>query len=340
MTTEPRQTQFGAGFDQMGEHPLTVLVRPDTSGAVGLHDTLLSLAAQITQEFDVAILAAGWSDDHVRQLEGIVAGFDRSFAGRVRVVTDRDGSMANALVSIGRARSVSHRWATSPYVTVVTSPDVAFAHWTSSISSTIERRPGVLIHSVVASQPFEVARHGEHLTYTSVGRPRVPWPTQFDLVAFISNGPGTEPCSAFAIPVDTLSTLPEKIEGPSSLPDDERLWRIVSTIALRGEVVDVSEVLQLRRHSQEGSGHDYALSPSPISGSAAVSSYLRELDGRGLLGPGSSLHTLLVDGERGEEAECGRATATSTTASQGSTKHWGIRSLAGFMAWCRRTFRP
>jgi hypothetical protein len=339
MTTEPPTIPIDSGFAQMGEYPLTVLVCPDADGPTGLHDTLLSLAAQITQNFGFALLAPAGSDGIVRQLQAMITGFERSFSRRARVVAGWSGPLTSAVLSLGSEQQLIGPRTTGQYVAIMTAADLAFAHWTSSIMDAAATRPGCVVHCAVAEQPCEVARTDKYPVYTSVGRPKVPWGTQFDLVDFVANGPRCEPCSAFAMPVHAISSLPERVEGPSSLSDEERLWRIVSTVALLGEVVDVDEVLQLRRHETRGSDCDGPNAPSSISGAAAVDGYLRVLDGLGLLEQGSALHALLAEAGQGNEDERAGAVSGSTPAPRASTRRRGGRSLRDIKAFAKRSLR-
>ena len=86
-------------------------------------ETLLSLAAQTVQDFEVLVLAHDFEPDAIAELNAIVEWFDPDFAQRVRVVRVDGGGRARPL-NVGVLERGS-------YIAALDDDDVAFANWVS-----------------------------------------------------------------------------------------------------------------------------------------------------------------------------------------------------------------
>ena len=90
---------------------LSVLVRTQGKRMSTFVETLLSLAAQTVQDFEVLVLAHDVEPDTIAELHGVVEWFDPDFAQRVRVVRGRGwrkGPSVNVGVREARVRTSPH----------------------------------------------------------------------------------------------------------------------------------------------------------------------------------------------------------------------------------------
>jgi len=251
------------GTPSSGALPLTVLVQMGDHGVLGIHDTLLSIAAQNTPEFTVLIVGSPGTGSARDTLQSIVTTFGCSFSARV-CLAETTGSLVTALLSLGsRPGSAGTTLPHRGYVTMIKSPDVAFGHWTRTITTVAAQHPRSVVHSITARQTFEVQSRSGLPTFTSVSRPLTPWSPEFDIAAYLHSGAGSgavggsesqagsEPLTGFAMPLQLIPALCNIVADPESAPEIEREWQVVAAAALLAGVVDSGEVTHLVRCSSD-----------------------------------------------------------------------------------------
>ncbi|MGH9077171.1 MAG: methyltransferase domain-containing protein, partial [Acidimicrobiales bacterium] len=127
---------------------LTVVVRTQGRRRQLLPETLLSLVAQTSQDFDV-VLCCHDTDPAARgQVEAAVAALPPDFASRVELVEVTGGGR-------GRPLNVAFARGRGRYLAVLDDDDVAFAHWVESFANAGAATPGRLLRAVVAGQAVE-----------------------------------------------------------------------------------------------------------------------------------------------------------------------------------------
>lgn len=158
--------------DDTGTDPfLTVLVRTQGRRRSTLVETLLSLAAQTSQDFEVLILAHDMEETELAELNLLVESFDTEFTQRVRIVRVEGGGRARPLnVGIQRARGA--------YVAVLDDDDLAFAHWVEEFHRSASANPGSAIRTLVAEQPIEATSWDGSPGYTTIGSTAIPFPIE------------------------------------------------------------------------------------------------------------------------------------------------------------------
>ena len=172
---------------------MSVLVRTQGTRPVTLHETLLSLAAQTCDDFEVLVLAHDVGADTTARLEALVGEFHPAFAGRVRIVPVEGGGRARPL-------NVGARAAHGRYLAMLDDDDVALAHWIAELRAAEARKPGGVLRIGVATQ--EVAGgtrdwSGEE-GYRVVNKPRCRFPLEWDFLGhFFENW---TPNCGYAVP--------------------------------------------------------------------------------------------------------------------------------------------
>lgn len=201
---------------------LSVLVRTRGIRPETLEETLLTLAAQTCDDFEVLVLVHDPAPGAAEPIERAIRAFHPSFAGRVRLVEVSDGGRSRPLnVGAGVARG--------RYLAMLDDDDLAFAHWVEAFKEAADRAPGRVVRACVASQ--QVARRAGAWDgadgYDVVSRPRVDYPIEFDHVAHLRDN--LTPNNGYAFPRTLVCELHQGWdESLPVLEDWEHLLRAAS----------------------------------------------------------------------------------------------------------------
>jgi hypothetical protein len=220
---------------------LTALVPCRT--AAGISETLLSLAAQTSADFETFVIVEDGSATELGEVADLVATFDEEFCRRVHAVAmERIGS--GTPVAFGAARSKA------TYITAVYPDDVVFAHWAETFTTNALRADGRAMASMVAAQAVETATWGDERIVTTVERPRFPDPRGFDLMEHLASPPLS--LRGWAVP----RLMAQRVLVPGIRAAAEG-WTLRLAAALSCGVLETGEVTYLYRTSQAGG-------PTPI----------------------------------------------------------------------------
>ena len=219
--------------DELSDVALSVIVRTRDHGPMEMVDTLLSLAAQESEEFEIVVEAD--SRSRAPEYRELISVFDPDFTRRVRLVVVNDESDETPFMTLVLA-------CRGRYITRIDAPDVVFGNWSALFSEGINSNGGVL-YGVVAEQPFATVPSGTGDAYVSVGRPSCPRPPSFDVLAHFETGNESPGMLGVAIPRKIFT---EDVEL-SSVPDELVESAAVLLAALQYGVVDLGAVTYLRR---------------------------------------------------------------------------------------------
>ena len=220
---------------------LSVLLRTQGTRGHTLEETLVSLAAQTCQDFEVLILPHDVPRDELGHIQYLVDCFAGEFPSRVRIVPVEGGGRSRPLnVGVERARGT--------YIAILDDDDVAMAHWVESFKESARRAPGRVLRSVPAEQDVrQTVWTGPRQGYEIAGRPRCPWAPTFQLIEHLSEN-HSPPCS-YALPRRAFVDM--GVEFDESLPVLEDWDVLLRTASLCG-VIDSGEVTALWRKWQTG----------------------------------------------------------------------------------------
>lgn len=227
---------------------LTVMVRTQAQRTSTLMETLLSLAAQTVQDFEVLLLAHNVPQDEIGKLRDLVDLFDPEFAGRVRVVQVEGGGRAHPLNAATAA-------ARGEYLAAIDDDDIAFGHWVEEFHRAARARPGRVVRSMVAEQTVESMQWGSEAGYEVIGALTCPFPEDFDLWMHLFEN--QSPFCGFAVPVACFSDMGVKFDETLAVVED---WDVLVQAALFCGVVNTKEVTSIYRrwHSPHSSLHQHS----------------------------------------------------------------------------------
>lgn len=216
---------------------LSVLLRTQGKRPGTLQESLLCLAAQSCDDFEVLVLLHNGADGAASSLAEMIAEFHPSFSRRVRVVEVHGG---------GRSRPLNEgaRVARGRYLAMLDDDDLVFAHWVESFRDGAEQRPLHMVRVPIATQQVaeRPAAWDGHQGYEVVGRPRLLYPLEFDHVDHILDN--RTPNNGYAVPRSFVVDLGQ--EWDESLPVLEDWDHLLRAASMCG-VVSVPNVTGLVR---------------------------------------------------------------------------------------------
>ena len=204
--------------DEVRDQPFaSVLIRTQGRRTDRLHDALLSLAAQTSEDFEVLLLCHDAPEAAVAEIESVVASMPPEFGARVRLVPVAGGLR-------GRPLNVGLAEARGRYVVILDDDDVVLAHWIEEFQRTAAEAPGSIVRAVVARQDFEVET--ESRGYSTVGPPSCPYPDSFDLIGHLVDN--WSPLCGFAFPHGAFAEFGVAFDEDLPVLED---WDVVTKLA-------------------------------------------------------------------------------------------------------------
>jgi hypothetical protein len=214
---------------------LSVIIRTEEHREVFLLDTLVSLAAQSSPDFEVLLMAHDVGGRALQTIEGIVRDFDPEFSARV---------MCQSVAGGGRARpfNVGSSLAVGDYVAYVDDSVVAFGHWAETFKSAASSAPGRVVRARVASQTIEAMPWDDRAGYVATSGISTPFPEDFDFFEYLFED--RSPKCGFALPKKCLDGTTSVFD--ESLQCGEEKEFIMRAVALNG-IAESREVTALTR---------------------------------------------------------------------------------------------
>ncbi len=226
------------GVDAVGAGPstpgsaaplfLSVLLRTQGRRAATLQESLLCLAAQTCDDFEVLTLLHDGDERSADSVRELVEEFHESFSRRVRVVSVSGG---------GRCRPLNEGalLARGEYLAMLDDDYLVLADWVETFRDAARRAPGRVVRTAVANQRIE-ARPGRwdgEDGYEVVDRPRLVFSLDFDHVDHLLDN--RTPNNGYAFPRSLVTEL--GLRWDESLPVledwDHLLWS-ASICGVRG----------------------------------------------------------------------------------------------------------
>jgi hypothetical protein len=267
---------------------LSVLLRTQGRRGATLQESLLCLAAQTCDDFEVLVLLHDAGADASEAVRALVSQFHGSFSGRVRSLEVSGG---------GRCRPLNEgaRHARGRYIAMLDDDDLVLADWVETFRDAATRFPGHVVRSAVATQRIEARAGGWGGPdgYEVVDRPRLVFALDFDHVDHLLDN--RTPNNGYAFPRSLVTDL--GVEWDESLPVLEDWDHLLRCASICG-VVGVPRITGLLRWWEEG--QDSKSAHPPELWEATRRRVIEKHDAAPLLldrGTFSTLRTRLIDGD-------------------------------------------
>ena len=219
----------------------SILVRTTGSRIGTLHDTLLSLAAQTDQDFEVLLLCHNVPSNTFDMICELVNSFPESFSSRVNIVQVSGGGRSRPL-------NVGTKLAKGKYTIILDDDDLAFGCWMEEFHKLADHWPGQVLRLGVAVQHLEdQPGPGEYPSYHTISRPYCPYPKKFDLLSHLHEN-RTPPC-ALAYPTSLFQYLGIKFGEDLPVLED---WDVLVRATQLCGVANTTKVCALYRHWKSG----------------------------------------------------------------------------------------
>ncbi len=300
---------------QRAEPFLSVLVRTQGTRPTTLNETLLSLAAQRDQDFEVVLLAHNMPRERTAELRYLAQGYGEDFSRRVEVVPVDGGGRSRPL-------NVGVSVASGSYVAILDDDDVVFGHWVETFKAAAAKTPGRVLRTVPAEQDISpITWAGTVPGYQIAGRPRCPWPKTFDALGHIFEN-GSPPC-CYALPRSAFSDLGLRFDESLPVMED---WDVFIRVALLAGVADAEQVTSLWRRWRRGG--DSSLHVHTVTEwQRARSAIAAKLDAGPLLLPGRSASTIQEMTQRNRELQSEVEVLERTCRELGQSAHDATRTV-------------
>ena len=264
---------------------ITVLIRTQGNRPATLQESLLSLAAQTVQDFEVLLLAHNVPRESLTHLRYLADVFGEDFGNRVTVIpVDGGGRTRPLTVGVERAQG--------DYVAILDDDDVVFGHWIETFRALARKHPGKVLRSPVAEQDVQpIVWGGDRAGYDVVSRPRCRWPEPFDVIDHLWEN-HSPPCG-WAVPRSVFTH--QGLRFDESLPVLED-WDVLMQAVLWCGVVDTGQIIALWRRWKVGDSSTSVHSENEWN--QARSAITAKLDAKPLLLPPQSMSALQADRTR------------------------------------------
>jgi 2-polyprenyl-3-methyl-5-hydroxy-6-metoxy-1,4-benzoquinol methylase len=255
---------------------LSVITRTRGMRSHTLRETLMSLAGQTCQDFEVFVVVHSADEAVVKAVGALVAEFPLSLRTRIEVIAcNRPGRSAPLNDAIGYARGA--------YIAILDDDDRVFAHWVETFQTIASGSPGALIRTRCTKQDFEVTAVEDTGTYPrAVSWFLLSWPDTYDPVAHLVYNDTPNMSIAFPVGVFQIDRLcfDETLEAGED-------WDLTTRAAMLRGVASTPEITAIYRRWTSGESTLFRLSQERWESNALR--IRAKLDARAiLLPPGSA----------------------------------------------------
>lgn len=215
---------------------LTVVMRTQGRRPEAFKDSLLCLAGQSTDDFEVIVVTHAAGAEAHAQVESIVAAQPKSFRDRVSVFSVSGGLRAKPL-------NAALEKAAGRYVAFFDDDDLLFGHWVESFARAAERAPGKLVRAVVASQRAAVEMWPQDQAgFRHLNWPNAEYPAHFDQFAHLTMN--YSPFMGWAFPREVFEVLGLRFDEELYVCED---WDLILRSSLLCGVEQVDELTAIYR---------------------------------------------------------------------------------------------
>jgi hypothetical protein len=215
---------------------LTVIVRTQGNRLETLRDSLLCLAGQTNQDFDVVLVVHNGAADDIVGVRNLVEAQMRSFRDRISVVEVTGGSRATPL-----NRALDH--VRGRYIAVFDDDDLLFGNWVEAFATGATEAPGMLLRGLVAVQRAQVEPWSHRSQgYRATSWPEVPYQKDFEpLEHLVVN---QSPFMSIAFPRELFALYGVRFDEELDVCED---WDVILQGSFLLGVHDVHELTAIYR---------------------------------------------------------------------------------------------
>jgi GT2 family glycosyltransferase len=164
------------GLEQAHSPFLTVVTRTQGQRPATLRDTIMSLAGQSDQDFELLIMVHGSDPELLARMTAIADEFPPALRNRIRLIPCfRQGRAAPLNDAVMAARG--------QYIVALDDDDFVFAHWIETFRGLSRDAPGTILRATCARQDFRMDRaEGGNERARALSWFEMPWPGDFEAV--------------------------------------------------------------------------------------------------------------------------------------------------------------
>jgi len=231
----------GVGDDGAFVPFLSVVVRTQGTRNELLLEALVCLAAQSVTDFEVLVMAHTTEGELVEGVQALVATFDESFAGRVRVIQVVGGGRSRPLnVAIEEARG--------RYLGFLDDDDHVTARWVESFLDAANDVPGVVIRSRTAERDVHrISGRYRGADYEVRSKLRYPFAPTFDFFQHLHHN--ETPICSLALPMEGVHSFRLRFDEGLDVVED---WDLLLQAAELMGVQDTGAVTSIYHRWVEG----------------------------------------------------------------------------------------
>lgn len=220
------------------DHPffLTVVLRTQGRRMEALKDSLLCLASQTREDFEVIVACHKTTPGDREAVGQVVAAQPPSFRDRIQIIDVVDGRRARPL-------NVALEAAEGRYLSFYDDDDLLFGNWVEAFHDAATREPGKLVRAIVASQraTYEMWPNDSD-GFRHLAWPDAVYPAQFDQIAHLTMN--FSPFMGWAFPRELFSVLGMRFDEELYVCED---WDMILRGSLSLGVVQADAMTAIYR---------------------------------------------------------------------------------------------
>ncbi|HXW72465.1 MAG TPA: glycosyltransferase [Methylocella sp.] len=214
---------------------LSVITRTMGTRNRTLRDTLMSLAGQSSENFELVVVVHSELDEKLASVKQLVAEFPASFLERTTVIQcARPGRAAPLNDALAYARG--------KYLAVLDDDDFVFGHWIETFERLFRERPGAMLRATCTRQSFEAIYGDSDPVPRATTWFEMAWPSTYDAVSHLCAN--FTPTMSLAFPVEAFQVLNLRWDETLSTTED---WQLATLVAMNCGVVCAPDVTAVYR---------------------------------------------------------------------------------------------
>ena len=215
-----------------------------------MRDTLLTLAGQSLQDFELHLVIHGEAESAVSAVRSLVAEFPPNLQARVGIIQCTRPSRSAPLND-----AISH--AKGRYVAVLDDDDFVFGHWVETFERLSREQPGAMLRAVCTRQDFEATYKGHTLIPQALSWFQLAWPSDYNAVDHLHAN--YSPFMSMAFPIAVFKKLNFRWDETVTTAED---WQLGTRIAMICGVADTAEITGVYRWWSNGESSTFLHPPT------------------------------------------------------------------------------